>query len=80
MGTHEKHLGEALLMSTHNICFCAEIREILSGYALLSGAVELPGIILGAYFSDGTVFGFLSVFFFRIWQVLLAVERLECCF
>ena len=27
MGTHLKHLGEALLMSTHNICFHGEIRK-----------------------------------------------------
>ena len=31
MGTHLKRLGAsalALLMSTHNICFCGEIRKI----------------------------------------------------
>ena len=28
-------------MSTLNICFCREIRKILCGYALLSGAVIL---------------------------------------
>ena len=27
-GTHQKRLGEALLMNTHNICFCGEIRKI----------------------------------------------------
>ena len=26
-------------MSTHNICFSGEIRKILCGYSLLSGAV-----------------------------------------
>ena len=26
--THQKRLTEALLMSTHNICFCGEIRKI----------------------------------------------------
>ena len=26
-------------MSTHNICFCREIRKILCGYLLLSGAM-----------------------------------------
>ena len=29
-GTHKKRLGEALLMSTHNICFRVEIRKYLS--------------------------------------------------
>ena len=33
--------GEALLMSTHNICFCQEIRKILCGYPLLSVAMTL---------------------------------------
>ena len=32
-------LAEALLMSTHNICFHGEIRKILCGYPLLSGAM-----------------------------------------
>ena len=36
VGTHQKHLGEALLMSTHNICFRGEIRKIITWYALLS--------------------------------------------
>ena len=31
-------------MSTHNICFCGEIRKLLSGYPLLSGRMEFPGI------------------------------------
>ena len=39
MGTHYKRLTEALLMSTHNICFCGEIRKILCGYPLLSVAM-----------------------------------------
>ena len=26
-------------MSTHNICFCGEIRKILYGYPLMSGAM-----------------------------------------
>ena len=29
-GTHQKHLTEVLLMSTHNICFHREIRNILT--------------------------------------------------
>ena len=33
-------LGEALLMSTHNICFCGEIRK-LSGCSLLSGYMNM---------------------------------------
>ena len=36
VGTHQKHPGEALLMSTHNICFCGEIRQIFAWYPLLS--------------------------------------------
>ena len=28
-------------MSTHNICFCGEIRKILCGYPLLSVAMNL---------------------------------------
>ena len=28
VGTHQKRLSEALLMSTYNICFCGEIRKI----------------------------------------------------
>ena len=39
VGTHQKRLAEALLMSTHNICFCQEIRKILCGYLLLSVAM-----------------------------------------
>ena len=39
VGTHYKHLAEALLMSTHNVCFCGEIRKILCGYSLLSVAM-----------------------------------------
>ena len=34
-------LGEALLMSTHNICFRPEIRKILCGYPLLSVAIVM---------------------------------------
>ena len=32
VGTHEKRITEALLMSTHNICFCRELRKISVGY------------------------------------------------
>ena len=39
-GTHLKRLGEALLMSTYNICFHREIRKILCGYPLLSVAMK----------------------------------------
>ena len=27
-------------MNAHNICFCGEIRKILSGYTLLSGTIH----------------------------------------
>ena len=36
VGTHQKHLAEALLLSTHNICFCGEIRKIFTRYPPLS--------------------------------------------
>ena len=39
VGTHLKYIVKALLMSTHNICFCAGIRKLLRGYPLLSGAM-----------------------------------------
>ena len=39
VGTHQKHLGETLLMSTHNIWFRGEIRKMLCGYPLLSVAM-----------------------------------------
>ena len=41
VGTQQKHLSETLLMSTHNICFCGEIRknmwipQFIWSYALL---------------------------------------------
>ena len=38
--THYKLLAEALLMSTHNICFHREIRKIICGYPLLSVAMQ----------------------------------------
>ena len=34
VGTHSKHLGEALLMSTHNICIYGEIRNIIPELSL----------------------------------------------
>ena len=42
VGTHWKRLGEALPMSTHNICFSREINKILCGYPLLSVAMVFP--------------------------------------
>ena len=39
VGTHKKRLTEALLMSTHNVCFHGEIRKILCEYPLLSVAM-----------------------------------------
>ena len=39
VGTHQKCLTEALLMSTHNICFHGDIRKLLCGYPLLFGAM-----------------------------------------
>ena len=40
-----KVLGEALLMSTHNICFRGEIRKILCGYPFLSVAMQMSGAL-----------------------------------
>ena len=41
LGTHQKRLAEALLMSTHNICLHGEIRKILPGYpSRSSGAMN----------------------------------------
>ena len=36
VGIHWKHLIEALLMSTHNICFRGEVRKIFTWYPPLS--------------------------------------------
>ena len=47
VGTHEKRLAKALLMSTHNICFHEEIRKkTLIWILILSGAVNLQNISL----------------------------------
>ena len=32
VGTHQKHLGKALLMRTHNICFHGEIEKNVSSF------------------------------------------------
>ena len=32
-------------MSTHNICFCGEIRKILCEYPLLSGAMDMVNVL-----------------------------------
>ena len=37
---------KALLMSTHNICFCGEIRKIICGYPLLSVALFYINFLL----------------------------------
>ena len=42
VGTHYRRLDEALLMSTHNICFRWEIRKFLCGYPFLSVAMWKP--------------------------------------
>ena len=41
VGTHQKSLIEEFLTRTHNICFRGEIRKILPGYPLLSGAMYI---------------------------------------
>ena len=44
VGTRKKRLGEAFLMSTHNICFCGELRKkyqyISVEKSALSGAMK----------------------------------------
>ena len=40
VGTHLKGLIEALLMSTHNICFRGEMRTVFTWYPLLSIAMQ----------------------------------------
>ena len=44
LGTYLCSLTEALLMSTHNICFCEEIRKIFTWYPLLSRPMLYSGI------------------------------------
>ena len=44
-GTHQKCLIDMFLMSTHNICFCGEIRQILYGYSFLSGAMTMRNFL-----------------------------------
>ena len=34
VGTHLKHLSEGLLMSTHNVCFCREIKKNINTFGL----------------------------------------------
>ena len=41
MGTHQKRLTEALLMSIHNMCIPGDMIKILCRYTLLSGAMKL---------------------------------------
>ena len=40
VSTHKNCLNEALLMSTHNICFRKDIRKIFIWIFLLSGAMQ----------------------------------------
>ena len=39
-------------MSTHNICFCGEIRKMFTGYPLLSRPMSRVLILLEAEFSS----------------------------
>ena len=52
MSTHQKHLREALLTSTHNICFCEEIRKILSGWPLFIGLHIFSAYRIMGFFLD----------------------------
>ena len=50
MVTNEKHLLEALLISTHSIHFPGEIKKkILCGYPLLSGAMFIEYCYVNKY-------------------------------
>ena len=40
MVTHQKHLAEALLMGTHSICFCQEIRKNIDSFLLKKSALS----------------------------------------
>ena len=46
MGIHLKCLTEVLLMSTYNIWFHGEVRKILCGYPLLSGAMPTAYVFM----------------------------------
>ena len=57
-------------MSTHNICYLGEIRKILSGYSLLSGALH-------GRFSKNRILGYGFKFYFCI---ISFKEDLACVF
>ena len=40
MGAQKNRLSETVLLSTHYICFCWEIRKLTFDYALLSGRLS----------------------------------------
>ena len=80
VGTHSKRLAEALLMSTHNICFCGEIRKILCGYLLLTVAMNsnrFLGASLSIFFSFWmSMIWSLGVLIFRVIIVLFEVSNI----
>ena len=43
MGDQKNHLSEMVLLSTHNICFGGEIRELIFKYGLLSAGQVQDG-------------------------------------
>ena len=57
-------------MSTHNICFPAEIRKIICGYPLLSGALDHPAKLCN-------LICLLSVHTQRSW-ILVSTSRYLC--
>ena len=75
VGTHKKCLAQALLMSTHNICFHGEIRKILCGYPLLTVAMfrmsdrqyrpwsdaALQLLIWSTLFAQASLFKYLNI-------------------
>ena len=64
-------------MSTYNICFCGEIRKILSGYPLLSRAMMTLIMLTGLLNSNPTRFGFFF-FFVVVFFILLHHFSFSC--
>ena len=67
-------------MSTHNICFCREIRKILCGYPLLSVAMVLACVFqMLPFVQYGTLFFRHQISVMIIWyhNFSLSIRALE---
>ena len=66
MGTHNKCLSEAVLIRTHNICICGELRKVFICVLLLFGAmiffVGKTSILSRAMLSDMPLCAFCFIF------------------